>query len=141
VTGIFWGVLTERIQNFNKAMRPVKIISGVFLIAVGVLMMFGRLALLNGFFQRAGYAIADWARSDGRSVRLIPAGIFLVCAFIPFAVRLFKKRDSAARRFGSFGSFGSIVWTLALTLLAAANGTGLINSAGFLARWLASGGV
>jgi cytochrome c-type biogenesis protein len=142
LTGIFWGVLIEHIQNFNKAMRPIKIISGIFLIAIGALMMSGRLTLLNGFFQRASYAIADWARSDGRSVRLIPAGVFLVCAFIPFAVKLFKKRErrSATPRIG-LGSIASIVWTLALTLLAAANGSGLINSAGFLARWLASGGA
>jgi cytochrome c-type biogenesis protein len=138
ITGMFWGVLIERVQNLRKAMRPLKIISGVFLIAIGALMAFGRLPLLNGFFQRSGYAVSEWAESGGSSVRLIPAGIFLLCAFIPAVVSLFKKR---ARGSGWRGpGVGMVVWQVTLTLLALANGTGLIDCAGFLARQLTLGG-
>jgi cytochrome c-type biogenesis protein len=137
-TGFFWGILAGRIQNFTKAMRPIRIISGCFLIVTGALMAFGRLVLLNGFLQRAGFAVSEWAQSGGASVRLVPAGIFLVCAFIPAVVRLFKKRTRGNT--APPPGIGMVVWQFALTLLALANGTGLINCAEFLAHRLAFGG-
>jgi len=57
VVSVFWGALIKRLHHLSRAMPVIKVVSGVFLIAVGTLMAFGRLAALNAFLQRAGLVI------------------------------------------------------------------------------------
>jgi cytochrome c-type biogenesis protein len=52
VTAFFWSALIRRLNQFKKAMPVIKIISGVFLIAIGVMMAAGRLAVFNAFVSR-----------------------------------------------------------------------------------------
>jgi cytochrome c-type biogenesis protein len=54
---VFWAAAMKHLHRFSRVMPAVKIVSGVFLIAIGVLMVFGRLAVLNAFFQRAGLGV------------------------------------------------------------------------------------
>jgi len=52
VAGFFWSAVIKRINQFRKAMPVIKIVSGVFLIAIGAMMAFGRLAVFNAFVSR-----------------------------------------------------------------------------------------
>jgi cytochrome c-type biogenesis protein len=58
----FWGKLLGGIAKIARAMTAIRIISGIFLIAVGLLMIFGRFFYLNAFFQKTGYALSQWAQ-------------------------------------------------------------------------------
>jgi hypothetical protein len=93
---------------------------------MGSLILFGRLAFLNAFFLKNGYALAAWARSGSPAARLIPAVLFLLAAAIPPAVCILKKnRPSPAMKL-----------CCALLLLAGiAQATGLLDCAGLVARW------
>ncbi|GHV76544.1 cytochrome C biogenesis protein CcdA [Spirochaetia bacterium] len=58
----FWGKLLGVIAKIERAMTVIRIISGIFLIAVGLLMIFGRFFYLNAFFQKTGYMLSQWAQ-------------------------------------------------------------------------------
>jgi cytochrome c-type biogenesis protein len=133
VAALCWGTVLGHLHQFSRLMPLVKIISGIFLILVGVMMASGRLALLNAFFQKNGYLLSRWAQSGATSVRLIPGLFFLVLALLPFAMRLAGKR-----RLPGIGFF---IWSILFLLLAAANTGGLINSAVFISRWFAFSGI
>jgi cytochrome c-type biogenesis protein len=60
LAAFFWGKLLGLIAHITRAMTAIRIISGIFLIAVGLLMIFGRFFYLNAFFQKAGYNLSQW---------------------------------------------------------------------------------
>ena len=51
IASFFWGVLIDYISKIRRILPVVRIVSGVFLIAVGVLMLSGRFRLLSGLLQ------------------------------------------------------------------------------------------
>jgi cytochrome c-type biogenesis protein len=51
VAAFFWGALMEHVYRFNRALPVIKAISGLFLIATGLLIASGRLFLLTAFLQ------------------------------------------------------------------------------------------
>ncbi|MDR3248719.1 MAG: cytochrome c biogenesis CcdA family protein [Treponema sp.] len=57
VISVFWGAAMKHLHRFSRLMPAIKMVSGGFLIAVGALMAFGRLAALNAFFQRMGLGL------------------------------------------------------------------------------------
>jgi cytochrome c-type biogenesis protein len=133
IAGLFWGTVIKHIYKFGKLMPAVKTISGVFLIAIGVMMAFGRLTVLNAFFQKNGYALSKWAQSGGIGVQLIPGFFFLLLALLPFVVELIRKRRAPG--------IGFFIWSLGFLALAGANATGLINCAAFISRWFSFSGI
>ncbi|MDR0450053.1 MAG: cytochrome c biogenesis protein CcdA [Treponema sp.] len=52
LTSLFWSALLKHLRQFSRFMPAFKIVSGVFLILIGLAMASGRLLLLNAFFSR-----------------------------------------------------------------------------------------
>ncbi|GHV75117.1 cytochrome C biogenesis protein CcdA [Spirochaetia bacterium] len=69
LAAFFWGKLLGGIARIKRAMTAIRIISGIFLIAVGLLMIFGRFFYLNAFFQKTGYALSQWTQDKPFVVR------------------------------------------------------------------------
>jgi cytochrome c-type biogenesis protein len=61
IAAFFWGKLLGVMAKIARGMTAIRIISGIFLIAVGLLMISGRFFYLNSFFQKTGYALSQWA--------------------------------------------------------------------------------
>jgi cytochrome c-type biogenesis protein len=51
ITSFLWGALIESCSKLKYFLSVVKIISGVFLIAIGLLIIFGRYSMLSSFVQ------------------------------------------------------------------------------------------
>jgi cytochrome c-type biogenesis protein len=62
IATFFWGKLLRVVAKIRQAMTAIRIISGIFLIAVGLLMIFGRFFYLNSFFQKTGYNLVKWSQ-------------------------------------------------------------------------------
>jgi hypothetical protein len=96
-------------------------------------MALGRFFLLNSFFQKNGYRLAQWAQGGSLSVRLIPALLFLLVAALPFIIRLIKKKKLLAPL--------PVIYLVVFLFLAAANAAGIINCMDYLSRWFAYSGI
>ncbi|MDR1315876.1 MAG: cytochrome c biogenesis protein CcdA, partial [Spirochaetales bacterium] len=60
---LFFDTFKTRFAALKSWIPALRTFSGLFLILMGSLILFGRLAFLNAFFLKNGYALAAWARS------------------------------------------------------------------------------
>jgi cytochrome c-type biogenesis protein len=133
VASFFWGALLEHLYKIRRILPSVRIISGIFLIIIGLLMAFGRFFVLNAFFLKNGYLLSLWAQGGSPGVRLIPALVFLLIAALPFINRLTKKKKLLAPV--------PVICSGIFLFLAIANAAGFINSVDYLSRWFAYSGI
>jgi cytochrome c-type biogenesis protein len=129
----FWGALLEHLYKIRRILPVVRIISGVFLVVIGLLMAFGRFFLLNSFFQKNGYRLAQWAQGGSPGVRLIPALLFLLVAALPFVIRLIKRKKLLAPL--------PVIFSTVFLFLAITNAAGIINCMDYLSRWFTYSGI
>jgi cytochrome c-type biogenesis protein len=123
----FWGLLLKSLARLRTLMPAIRKVSGLFLIAIGVFMMLGRFKTLNAFLAKTGYSLENLSQNGGWPVRLIPALVFLLAALIPPLSRRLKKKPLL--------SWGTVIFSGLLLVLALLQGTGLIDSLGLLSRW------
>jgi cytochrome c-type biogenesis protein len=127
VTSFFWGRILEFGGRYSRFLPVIKWISGLFLIAIGVLMALGKFITLNIMLQKGGFALAQWTQTGSPAVRLLPAAFFFLIALLPAAIRLLKTRKVPG------------VWGFAYMAvfigLGSANAAGSLNSAAILASW------
>jgi chromate transport protein ChrA len=106
----------------------------VFLVAMGLLIMFGRFQQLNGWLLSAGSQVERWASANPKPATAIFGVAPIVLALlIPLVRRLRGKR----LRPGTFG----LVMAVLLAAAGALHLTGVINLAGLVAGWLQYQGV
>ncbi|MDR2467868.1 MAG: cytochrome c biogenesis protein CcdA [Spirochaetaceae bacterium] len=132
LASLFWGACMDMLSRMRNIMPLLRVVSGIFLIAVGVLMLAGRFFVFNIMFQKASVFLGTWALGDTLSVRLIPALLFLLFAVIPLIVKGIRRRRI---------SIASTCWSGLMFILAAANGTGFLNCANILAQWFSFTGI
>ncbi|MDR2536284.1 MAG: cytochrome c biogenesis protein CcdA [Treponema sp.] len=128
---VFWGTFLKYLEKLKPWRRFIHTISGVFIIGIGVFIMFGRFHQISAFFLRAGVALSDLADSGGAAVRVMPGILFFVIALTSLVYRMVKK----VKLF----SYGSLVFCGACLLLSIALITGLINWAAVLSSWMLLG--
>ncbi|MDR0451693.1 MAG: cytochrome c biogenesis protein CcdA [Treponema sp.] len=133
IAAFFWNALMDQARKARRLLPFIRIISGVFLVATGLLMAFGRFFLLNSFFQMSAYRLSLWARSGSPGVRLIPALVFLLFSALPLAASLVKKKRLPAPL--------PLIFSTVFLFLAAASAAGIINCADYLSRWLGYSGI
>ncbi|MDR2842093.1 MAG: cytochrome c biogenesis protein CcdA [Spirochaetaceae bacterium] len=127
IAAFFWGTFLEFIAKIKRMMTAIKIISAVFLIGMGLLMLFGRFFYLNSFFLKTGYVITEWAQSGAASVKIIPACVFLFFAILIATVRIAQKKLFST----------TIIISIICIALAVLNGLGVISVADLLVKWFA----
>jgi cytochrome c-type biogenesis protein len=129
----FWGYLLKYLARLRPLMPVIQKISGVFIIAIGVLMMLGRFKTLSGFLLKTGSSLAKLAQEGAWTARVIPAAAFFVIALIPPLVRLARRRRVFSR--------GICIFSGLFTVLALLQAAGLVNFLEILSRWFMYAGV
>jgi cytochrome c-type biogenesis protein len=133
LTAVFWGTFLKYLAKLKPLIPVIHIISGLFIIGIGLLMIFGRFILLSAFFLKNGYALAKWAAGNTVSVRLAPALFFLLIAVIPPLVRLTRKKTPFKP--------AVIIFSSLFLLLTVMNMLGVINCAAVFSKWLTFTGI
>ncbi|MDR0709020.1 MAG: cytochrome c biogenesis protein CcdA [Spirochaetaceae bacterium] len=133
IAAFFWNALMDQVRKARRLLPVIRIISGVFLVAAGLLMAFGRFFLLNSFFQMNAYRLSVWAQSGSPAVRLVPALIFLAFSALPFIIALIRRKRPLAPL--------PVICSLVFLFLAGASAAGIINCADYLSRWLGYSGI
>jgi cytochrome c-type biogenesis protein len=117
----------KQVANMKRLLPLIHKVSGIFLIILGLLIMFGRFQMINIAIQRYSNLFIAWAHGESAALRLIPAALFLVCSFVPLLLRWFRKKRPSMRLFVVSGVF------LALGILQL---TGFIQITRLLADWI-----
>jgi cytochrome c-type biogenesis protein len=134
VTGAAFTRVSAYLQRIKPYFGAIRVGSGVFLVAMGLLIMFGRFQQLNGWLLSAGSQVERWAATHpGPATVIFGVGPILLAVLIPLV------RGARGKRLRP-GTFGLVV----AILLAAAGGlhlAGVINLAGLVAGWLQYQGV
>jgi cytochrome c-type biogenesis protein len=125
---VFLRYALKQLMKMKRLIPVIHTISGIFLILLGLLIMFGRFQVLNITIQRYSNLFIAWARGESALVRLIPAVVFCLCSFLPLLGHwLGHKKRAPTRLIVISGVF------LALGILQA---TGLIQTTQLLADWV-----
>jgi len=91
ISAFFFSTFLKYIEKLKPWRHFIKIASGIFIIIIGVFIVFGRFQYLNSFFLKSGFVLSEYAKENTIFVKLIPAFFFLVIALIPLIYNLTKK--------------------------------------------------
>lgn len=121
----------DRFLEKAAALRPclprIRWISGLFLIGIGLLILFGRFQTLNNLLMRGEYAFTAWVRGGSPWVPLVPGLVFfLIALFIP-VYRILRGKSPLAP--------GPLVVFSFFCILGILQVGGFLDTAGLLARW------
>ena len=137
LTGMFFGRMEKAIRAMTGRLGAIKTISGLFLAAVGLSMIFGAFQDINGILARAGYALEAFAQGSPGTARIAAVAAYLVLAPLPLLRRLLRGDAPAAAFRRPAASAALAVFGLA----AIAEAVGILNTAGALAGWLLYQGI
>ncbi len=127
LTGLFFDRLTPLMRWFKKRGREIRIGSGILLTALGMLMVSGRLTMLNSFFSELGFLLRSRLSQEPLQVKLFSlyALGFLAASLLALAIVL-RKKPFRILRFVLLALFSTLFF---LEL------SGLLSSAELLSGW------
>jgi cytochrome c-type biogenesis protein len=162
LTALFFIPLTERLNKLKKHMKSIRIISGIFLVIIGLLIMFGRLQSISAAFVQLGRNISQWESAHPASARIVIGSVYLFIAFLFFVPAILRKVKTAsasqhkpgsddrpkdpaepvpAQNGGNVFTPGKTIFAGLFTILAILQYAGLINTAAFLFNWFTYQGL
>jgi len=134
----FFEPVLRRLQGLRRHFGKLKLVSGLFLITIGLLIAFGRFQYLNIVLMRAGVALGDWHTANPLASRIGLSAAAVLIAALPLALRLLKRDRN--RQLPQPGT-GRLIWTGLWVTIAALQLTGLIELAELLQSYLMFQGV
>ena len=127
IAAAFFDHFMKQAVKIRRFLPLIKKISGIFLILVGFLILFGQFRSINSIILQAQYRFIDWVSDGGIWVTLIPALVLFLAAVIPPLILAIKKKPVGLK---------IIVPCGVLLILSALQMARLIDCAGLLAGWL-----
>jgi cytochrome c-type biogenesis protein len=135
LVALFFTPMLKKIRQFSSHMKTIRIISGIFLIAIGALIAFGRFQQLTGWFARTGIGMQQWAVMHPAAARLL-WGIIPVCiGLIPSLTALIRgKKDRIL-------TMGKIIFFLIFAVPGILELIGVINIPALVGDWFTYQGI
>lgn len=131
------GAAFSRVSAYLNRIKPylgtIKGASGLFLVVIGLLIMFGRFQQLTGWILTAGVNLERWAAAHPATARGVFGGLALLVAALPWLVAVRRR----PRRPGRIGTVLSILFVLVGILGLA----GVADLPGLVSAWLQFQGV
>jgi cytochrome c-type biogenesis protein len=134
ITGAAFSRVSNAINRLKPYFGTIRVVSGLFLVGVGLLIMFGRFQQLNAWLLSSGARVDRWAEANPGGARWVFGLIPIVSAGIHPGIRLIKGRRPVV---GVVGAGVSAI----LAALGAAELLGLLDVASLFAGWLRYQGV
>jgi len=133
--GLFFGFFMRQVQRLKPWLGAIRVASGLFLVALGILIILGRLQGMSAFVFRSAASLQEWNARDPRGPRLLFGSLLAVfsLAFLVSAIR----RTMASRRLPPVRT-GFFVVFAALSILTF---WGVIDASSLVAKWLIFQGI
>ncbi|MGI9256356.1 MAG: cytochrome c biogenesis CcdA family protein [Salinispira sp.] len=132
LTSIFLSQAQGAFQKIKPHMRTIQRVSGVVLIVIGVLMIFGQYQQITSWLSLMSFRLKRWDSMNMRTSALLFSGIFFLCAFLAALPLIRKKQKVSALR------IVIIVFFLVIAVLQLA---GLLQFPLLLSSWLNFQGI
>ncbi len=133
LTGLFFSTAARVLQRLKPHLPLIRTVSGIFLVAVGLLIAFGRLQRFNILVFAAAGRLQGWEAAHPVLARGVSSAALAMIAASGLWLAL-RRREQGPRPW---------VLTVALLLaaLAAATLAGLVSPVSFVASWLSYQGI
>ena len=144
LAGLFFSSYQNRIKGFSRHLYKIKIISGILLVAIGVLIFFGSLAQLNSFFFAMAGNLDAWASENPAGPRMLFFAIFLVLSIvlIYFYIRRARKmREKSAVSKKSYVYPGRLILIAVFISASILTLSGKLDIPGLIINWLTFQGI
>jgi cytochrome c-type biogenesis protein len=128
--GLFFGFFMRQVQRLKPWLGAIRIASGLFLVALGILIILGRLQGMSALVFRAAVSLQEWNARDPRGPRLLFGSLLAVLALVFLW--------SAVRRIVAVHRVPLVRAALvaALAVLSILTFLGVIDTAAGIAGWL-----
>ncbi len=130
---LFFTAFLKSLGRIKKHLPAIKKASGILLVFIGLLIMFGKFAEINRFFLKTGSLLADWAEGGSPAVRYLPAAVLAFIAALPPLLRRLAGKPPFSRP--------AAVFSAAAAILAAAQAAGLVSIVSLVSRWFLYQGI
>lgn len=134
VTGVAFSRASRLLRRLRAHMGAIKTVSGLFLIAVGILIMFGQFQRINGALLAGGFRLEDWSTSNPAAARLVFGFVGAACALLPPVVGLSRGKRPIVGPVG-------VILCVVFSAVSVAGFTGAIDVAALVAGWLRFQGI
>jgi cytochrome c-type biogenesis protein len=135
IMSLFFPFVVEKLNKLKKYLPVIRIISGIFLVGIGLLILSGRIQKITFFFAVAANILRVWNQVFPLLVQLA-GGLFLLgIAFlilIPFLRRSLKNNSARELQISKV----VIGFSMLFTIMGFAHFFGFFNLAEFFAGWL-----
>ncbi len=129
ITGLFFSGFQRKMEKFTSHLQTVKIVSGVFLVFIGLLIFIGSLTKLNVFFFQLAGNLEMWSSNNVAGSRLLFGFPFL---FISLLLVFFYLRRVHRSIAVSGMAFSSFLFPLRLLIIIAFAGIALLSFTGLI---------
>ncbi len=137
LAGLFFSQFLKQRERIKAHFQTLRIVSGAFLVLIGLLIALGRLQRFNILMFRIAGALETWSRANPWQVRLTFAVIFMI-PVVWTGLSYFRK----VRRDGGFRLLpGRIIFSLLFLTLAVITLSGVIDPTGFFTFWFTYQGI
>ena len=138
LASVFFGAFTRQMNKIKKHLGTIKLVSGIFLIAIGLLIALGQFQRLNVVLPAAGNSLRRWREANPGTATTVMGIASLAVAVVPFLIGWIRSRRGKAVHLLSPGRmvFSGLFITVAILEL-----SGVIDLALLVSRWLAFQGI
>ena len=136
LAGLFFAQFLKYRERMKRHFDTLRVLSGVFLVLIGLLIALGRLQRFNIFLFRLAGLLEGWNAAHPWQVRLVFTALFLVPAVL-LGISYVKRARSTGR--GLLPLQGTFL--LLFLALAVLTTTGIVNPTGFFTFWFTYQGI
>ncbi|MCK5611677.1 cytochrome c biogenesis protein CcdA [Candidatus Pacearchaeota archaeon] len=80
--GLYFSSFQKRLEKIRKHLHTIKIVSGAFLVIIGILIFFGNLSQINIYFFGLAGSLETWGENNPAAPRLLFFSIFLIISLV-----------------------------------------------------------
>ena len=135
--GLFFSQFLKQAEKIKPRLKKIRIISGIFLVLIGISILQGRLQKLNICLFSLANNLETWRQSRPGGLRLFFGLLFTLPVFV-LAYSYFKKVSASRKLFFQPVRFTFMLLFLVLAVLTLA---GLIDPTGFFSFWFTFRGI
>ena len=126
--GLFFDRMKPILDFFKRRAKEVRIVSGLLLVALGLSMIFGKLAFVSSAAVQTGFALKSALATDPGRPRFITTIVWLALALLVTVIPLLRKRK--------FAHPARIAFIAIFVALAILEITGGISTPTLVSEWL-----
>ncbi len=143
LAGIFFGRFVHLMQGIKRHLPAIRVVSGLFLIGIGLLIALGRFQQMNAWLGSLSLALRSWAGAEPLVARVVLGTGLILVGLIPFLPALLRKtgRDRTGRlNVLSAAPVRLVLFTV--TFIAGMLGIlGIIDLPAMISSWLSFQGI